>query len=48
MLKKQADDIQQNADEANDLVLLANTPAQAKSQLHSLEQVKDDISLHIN
>ena len=28
-----------DTDYANDIVLLANTPTQAESQLHSLEQV---------
>ena len=33
---------------ANDLALLANTPAPAESLLHSLEQVAGRIGLHIN
>ena len=31
---------------ANDIALLANSPTQVKSQLHSLEQAAGDISLH--
>ena len=37
-----------DADYANDLVLLANTPAQAESLLHSLEQAGGGIGLHMN
>ena len=33
---------------ADNLVLLANTPAQAKSLLHSLEQAAGGISLYMN
>ena len=32
----------------DDIVLLANTPAQAKSLLHSLEWAADGIGLHVN
>ena len=35
-----------DTDYADDLVLLANTPAQAKSQLHSLEKAAGGIGLH--
>ena len=35
-------------DYANDIELLANTPDQAKTQLHSLEQAAADIGLHVN
>ena len=35
-------------DYANDIALLANTPAQAETLLHSLEQVAAGISLYIN
>ena len=37
-----------DTDYANDIVLLANTPAQAESLLHSLEQAAAGIGLHIN
>ena len=37
-----------DADYANDIVLLANTPAQAEILLHSLEQVSAGIGLHVN
>ncbi len=35
-------------DYADDITLLANTPAQAETQLHSLEQAAAGIGLHIN
>ena len=37
-----------DTDYANDIVLLANTPAQAKSLLHSLEQAASGIGLYVN
>ena len=37
-----------NADYEDDLVLLSNIPAQAKSLLHWLEQAAGCISFHIN
>ena len=37
-----------DTDYADDLVLLANTPDQAKSTLHSLKQVAGDIGLYMN
>ena len=37
-----------DADYTNDLVLLANTSAQAKSLLHSLEQSARGIGLYMN
>ena len=37
-----------NADYADDIVLLTNTPTQAKSLLHSLEQAVGGIGLHVN
>ena len=37
-----------DVDNANDIVLLANTLAQAKSLLHSLEQAAGGIGLHVN
>ena len=37
-----------DADSADDLVLLANTPAQAKSLLDSLEQAAGSIGLYEN
>ena len=37
-----------DADYADDIVLLANTPSQAESPLHSLEQVAAGIGIHIN
>ena len=33
---------------ADDIVLLVDTPAQAKTRLHSLEQAAAGISLHDN
>ena len=36
------------ADYADDIALLANTPAQAESQLHSLERAADSIRFPIN
>ena len=35
-------------DYADDLVFLPNTPAQAESQLHSLEPAAESNGLHIN
>ena len=37
-----------NADYADDKALLANTPAQAESSLHNLEQAAGGIVLHVN
>ena len=37
-----------DANYADDIVLLANTPAQAKTVLHSLERTTADIGLHVN
>ena len=37
-----------NADYANDIVLLANTPIQAESLLHAVERAAASISLHVN
>ena len=37
-----------DADYADDIALLANTPAQVQSLLHSLERVAGDIGLHVN
>ena len=37
-----------NADYADDIVILANTPNHAKTLLHSLEQAAADIGLHVN
>ena len=37
-----------DVDNADDLALLTNTPAQAKSLFHSLEQAARCISLHVN
>ena len=37
-----------DADYADDIALLANTPAQAKSLLHSLEWAAGGIGLHVN
>ena len=37
-----------DADYANDIVLLANTPAQAKTLLHCLEQAAAGIGIHVN
>ena len=37
-----------DADYTDDIVLLANTPAQAKSLLHSLERAAGGIGLHVN
>ena len=37
-----------DANNADDIVLLANTPTQAKSLLHSLEQATGGIGLHVN
>ena len=36
------------ADYTDDLMLLANTPAQAESLLQSLEQAAEGISLYVN
>ena len=35
-------------DYANDIALIANTPAQTESRLHSLERAAGDIALHVN
>ena len=37
-----------DADYADDIALLTNTPAQAESQLHSLERAAGGIDLHVN
>ena len=37
-----------DADEADDIVLLANTPAQAETLLHSLKRATAGIGLHVN
>ena len=37
-----------DADYTNDIVFLANTPIQAESLLHSLEQAAGSIGLHVN
>ena len=37
-----------DADNADDIALLANTPFQAKTLLHSLERAAPSISLHVN
>ena len=37
-----------DADYADDIVILANTPNQAETQLHSLEQAAAGIGLHVN
>ena len=37
-----------DADYAGDIPLLANTPTQAESLLHSLEQAAGSIGLHVN
>ena len=37
-----------DADYADDLALLTNTPAQAESQFHTLEQAAGGINLHVN
>ena len=37
-----------DVDYANDITLLANAPAQAKTFLHSLEQAAAGIDLHVN
>ena len=37
-----------DADNADDLALLTNTPAQGKFQLHSLEQAARGIGLNVN
>ena len=37
-----------NIDYTDDIALLANTPTQAESLLHSLEQVAGGINLHVN
>ena len=37
-----------DADHADDIALLANTPAQAESLLHSLERAASGTSLHVN
>ena len=37
-----------DADYTNDIVLLSNTPTQAKSLLHSTEQAASGIGFHVN
>ena len=37
-----------NVDYADDLALLVNTPTQAESQLHSLQQAAGGIALYMN
>ena len=36
-----------DADYADDLVLLTNTPAQVDSMLHSMEQTEGDVGLYL-
>ena len=37
-----------DADYADDIVILANTPAQAETLLHCLERAAEGISLHVS
>ncbi len=37
-----------DADYANDIAILVNTPAQAKTQLHSLERAAGGIGVYFN
>ena len=37
-----------DADSADDIAILANTPNQAETRLHSLERAAAGISLHVN
>ena len=37
-----------DADYGDDIAILANTPKQAKTQLHSLERAAAGIGLHVN
>ena len=37
-----------NADYADDIALLANTPTQSESRQHSLEQAIGGVGLHVN
>ena len=37
-----------DADNADDIAILANTPNQAETLLHSLERAAADIGLHVN
>ena len=37
-----------NADYADDIAILANTPNQAETLLHSLERAAAGIGLHVN
>ena len=37
-----------DADYSDDIALLANTPAQAETLLHSLERAATGIGLHVN
>ena len=37
-----------DADYADDIALLANTPAQAETLIHSLKRAAGDIGLHVN
>ena len=37
-----------DADYADDIALLANTPAQAETQLHSLERAAASLGFHVN
>ena len=50
--RKEAEDTLQkqltNADYADDIAILANTPNQAETLLHSLERTAAGISLHVN
>ena len=47
-LKKARSRTIMDADYMDDIAILSNTPTQAKSLLHSLEQAAGDISLHVN
>ena len=37
-----------DTDYADDIALLANTPAQAEAKLHSMKRAAGDIGLHVN
>ena len=37
-----------DTDYTDDIVLMANTPAQSESLLHSLKKAVGDVSLHVN
>ena len=45
--RRYLEETMKDAENANDIALVANTPAQAKYQLHSLGQTAEGIALYV-